>query len=113
MPLARICAGGGQQWPSLPRPFLFQRKRAVGFRVWGAREKVPDTFSSLTPFLLTFSAGNGRYPFSSRGLGAATWAGARPYREPRRWPVRVQPFPLRLSPGFFSGEPTGELHVTD
>src|SRR5271157_1662120 len=20
MPLARICAGGGQQWPSLPRP---------------------------------------------------------------------------------------------
>jgi len=45
-----------------------------------------------------------------RGLGAATWAVARPYRAPRRWPVRVQPFPLRLSPGFFSGEPTGELH---
>src|SRR5271157_5106640 len=48
-----------------------------------------------------------------RGLRAATWAAARPYREPRRWPVRVQPFPLRLSPGLFSGEPTGELHVTD
>ena len=36
-------------------------------------------------------------------------AAARPYREPRRWPARVQPFRLRLRPGFFSGEPTGEL----
>ena len=48
-----------------------------------------------------------------RGLGAAIWAVARPYQEPRRWPVRVQPFPLGLSPGFFSGEPTWELHVTE
>jgi hypothetical protein len=23
MPLVRICAGGGQQWPSLPRPGRF------------------------------------------------------------------------------------------
>ena len=46
-----------------------------------------------------------RDPFSShRGLAAATWAAARPYREPRRWPVRAQPFRLRLSPGVFSGE---------
>ena len=57
---------------------------------------------------------NVSHPFSSAGgLGAATWAAARPYREPRRWPVRVQPFPLRLSRGFSSGEPTGELHVTE
>jgi hypothetical protein len=50
--------------------------------------------------------GNGvRYPFfSPRRLGAATWVAARPYQEPRGWPVRVQPFPLRLSPGFFSGK---------
>jgi hypothetical protein len=53
------------------------------------------------------------YPFSSPGgLGAATWVAARPYREPRRWPVRVQRFPLRLSPGFFSVEPTGEWRLS-
>jgi hypothetical protein len=56
----------------------------------GPRETVDETVSgTLSP---------------SRGLGAATWAAARPYREPRRCPVRVQPFPLRLSPGLFSGE---------
>src|ERR1039458_4381972 len=57
---------------------------------------------SLTPHSTTLWVSGTLSP--PRGLGAATWAAARPYREPRRWPVRVQPFPLRLRPGFFSGE---------
>jgi hypothetical protein len=43
---------------------------------------------SLTPHSTTLWVSGTLSP--PRGLGAATWVAARPYREPRRWPVRVQ-----------------------